>query len=239
MEEQTKKTIQDESSLGRNQIKSKKNLYFILLGSIVSLAILLSVLLVIYQFNENKTKSVTNPPTSSPIAKITESYRIIEGSLYKIENGKPTILVNKKDLHFDELKPDIWEIESFVVSPDNSKILLFTNVGISPYAVFFWNKNTKKVIQVAIAESALWSPNSQYIAYTVRPADVGPARLGIYDVNDYQSINPITPINQKYTDYRNIRWASDSASLTADFVRRDDVPYGNQIASGEAVIRMK
>lgn len=179
-------------------------------------------------------------PTTSPVVTTGGQYKITGDSVYKIlQDGKQELIITKTELKDDQA--EIMEISSFQLSPDKSKILLFTNAGITPFILFYKDINNKDAVitKVGFGEEAVWSPNNQYIAFTNRPADVGPLRLYVFDTLINKEVEIIQSKNRVYTSYRNMKWSPDSKIIIAQYETFDDIPYGNVIDKGETQIAIK
>ena len=98
---------------------------------------------------------------------------------------------------------------------------------------------TKSINYIGFGEETIWAPNSRYIASTHGRMDAGLRTVYVYDTNMNLEKETIIQEKKDFTSYDHIRWASDSASIYADYVTLDDEPYGNLLASGEATIKFK
>jgi len=179
------------------------------------------------------TKTETATSLSEP-----QKYLIIDGSLFKnLPYSQKELVVDKSQLKYEQL--ETIEIESFQLSPDKTKILLFTRGDISAYVLYYKNITTNEIKFVDFGEEALWSPNNRYIAFTRRPADVGPLYLYVFDTLLNENIDTIHTKDKIYTSYNQLVWSSTSDSITAQYETRDDIPYGNIIDKGETKIMLK
>lgn len=198
-----------------------------------------------------KNYQVTNqniklPPTATPQKKEEVHFEIIDGDLYKTgKNGLKMLLIKKENLNNSkkftgEFKSiDVQEIYDFSISPRKNNLLLFVDGGISLFYIFYSDIDGNNITLISIAEVAIWSPNGRYIAFTHRPSDVGPLYLYVFDIDYNKIANIVQTKNKINTSYEEFRWASDSASLIANYETRTDIPYGNVIDKGETLIKIK
>lgn len=187
------------------------------------------------------SQTIAQPlPTSISSAVVAPSnhFKIVTGNLYKtLPNGKEELIIPASSLKHTQL--EVIEIVSFILSPDTSKIVLRTFGGISPFVLFYYDISTGQNTFISFGEEVAWSPNSRYIAYTQRSADVGPLRLSIFDTMANKHVETTQSVDTKKTGFTDLRWSPQSDFITAKYETRDDIPYGNIVAQGETQITLK
>lgn len=187
------------------------------------------------------SQTIAQPlPTSISSAVVAPSnhFKIVTGNLYKtLPNGKEELIIPASSLKHTQL--EVIEIVSFILSPDTSKIVLRTFGGISPFVLFYYDISTGQNTFISFGEEVAWSPNSRYIAYTHRSADVGPLRLSIFDTTANKHVETTQSVNAERSSFTDIRWSPQSDFITAKYETRDDIPYGNIVAQGDTQITLK
>lgn len=184
------------------------------------------------------TPAPTVMPSPTPISTTSQTkYLIIDGSLYKKDAGKNTLVVDKKSLKHNQIQ--IESIDEFTESPNQTKIALFAFGGTSAYFLFYIDLATNEIAFIDFAADAIWSPNSRYLAYTNRQADIGPERVFVYDLQKQNNAKTIQSKNTTTTSYKNLVWNKTSDTLTADFETFDDIPNGKIIDKGQTQISIK
>lgn len=176
------------------------------------------------------TPSISIPPDNQ--------YEVINGSLFQITAVKP--FLDKTSLKNDYYRTD--DITTFKLSPDKSKMLLITTGSISHNIFYYVDIQSKKITFIgAGADETVWSPNSQYVAYTSPPADVGQLQLYVFDTVANKKIETIQPKTMPYyaTGYSDLVWSSDSKSITAHYNTVDEPPYGKTIDEGTTEVTLK
>lgn len=158
----------------------------------------------------NRSLSPTVVPTTT--APILGAYKIIDGSVYDKKTDK--LLIDKKALVHEAYKTD--QVFDIIPSPDKKEIILFTYGNLSSAAIFYADTTSYTPTFIDLAEEAVWSPNSRYIAYTRKPADIGPKNLSVYDTQN-QTLAKITLSVDATSSFSNLQWANDSKTLTANY----------------------
>jgi hypothetical protein len=133
----------------------------------------------------------------------------------------------------------VTEIFSYTESPDKTKVLLAAYGGISAKLFYVYDISANTNTFIDIGEEISWSPNSRYLAYTQRPADAGPLRLRVFDLQLSKKVELVQKEDVITTSYSDLRWNDSSTGLTAYFETFSDVPMGNIIAKGETEIVLK
>lgn len=199
----------------------------------------------------NQSKSpVKNSPRQTGSANITpapstapENYKIINGSLYKIlPAGKEILFIGKSSVK----DPDpnypytIKEIAGFEISPDKTKMILWGEDDNYRSILYYTQINNLQFKFIGNSLGGIWSPNSQYIAYTAKHTDAGPYELSVFDTAENKDAETIKPELGSYTNYSNPVWEADSRTIRTAYETYDPLPpHGTLIASGEAEIKIK
>jgi hypothetical protein len=185
------------------------------------------------------TPAITPTEAARVISTEMDGYMISEGSLYKTSIvGDSKLIVDFHTLpSHDNLV--VTEIFSFTESPDKTKILLAAYGGISAKLFYIHDISANANTFIDIGEEITWSPNSRYLAFTQRPADVGPLRLRVFDLQLSKKVELVQKENAITTSYSDLRWNDSSTGLIAYFETFSDVPMGDIIAKGETEVALK
>lgn len=231
--------------------ETNRQMKFLIIITLICVILFISISIYLFSvsssasYKQNKQTIASEPaiPTQPKSLSETneaknEQYKIIDGSLYKVlSNKEQFLIINKDSLKNERLK--VYDIYAFEFSPDNSKILLITFVGLTPFALFYYDLNSKNITFVDLGEKYVWSPNSRYIAYTRGQSDAGPRSIFVFDTISNKDIELTKFEKKNYTNYENIRWASDSAAINSEFTTTDEIPNGKVVDKGETIIKIK
>lgn len=181
-----------------------------------------------------------------------EGLDIIDGNVYKISSsGNQTLIVNKKDCKSGNLSDDYLEFSSFNISPDKSKVLLFGEEGLSIYTLCYTSLNPVKVKYISYVLKAVWSSNSQYIAFISKPADAGPDTIiNIYDTRTDKLLNisnkpSIQNLKYDYLGFNDVMWLDDDSGIKVHYTayqNRNNDPdpfiasFGAKVDEGEVIL---
>lgn len=182
----------------------------------------------------------TTQPSPSIITLEEGMLEIIDGSLYKIlSSGENKLLIDKQGT---------GEITDFYEStaPDKLKSFLMIQGGISLNFLYYLSPSEADVKQIGIAQEAVWSNNSRYIAYSNKPADAGPiVSVFIYDTQNDKKTElsgnyKVENLSYSYLGFNNLRWLDDDSGIQVRYdAYTGEIPYGEKIGEGETILKVK
>ncbi|MBI4137375.1 hypothetical protein HY469_04900 [Candidatus Roizmanbacteria bacterium] len=169
--------------------------------------------------------------------KSQDKIQILDGNAYLVQDGKQQLVANKDDFKEDSYAPPIIFTDA-IVSPDQYKVLLIAQGGISAELLFYSDLNNVSFKYINTVSQAVWSHDSRYVAFTSKIADAGADYyLGIYDTNSHQTvdISKQSSING-IPSYSNIRWQEDDSGIIVHYTAQDEIPYGMKVGEGDITI---
>ena len=199
---------------------------------------------------QTKSQTIMKKPLITPTPRSTQDFhlpisitgevKIMNGSLYSISaSGSTTLVIDASTL------PNTYgygNIRNFTFSPDKSKIFILVDGVLTEPLLFYTPVNNVNPISLNVANEAVWSHNSRYIAFSFKPADAGPiSQLAVYDTIANKRFS--LPIgfnfkNFKYAtfDYSNLQWNNDDSGIQVHYLAQQGDPNGPLVGEGNVVI---
>ena len=181
------------------------------------------------------TEIVSTIPTTTPTE--TGDYKIMDGSVYETKTNR--LVVDKKALVSESHLYTTEYVFNIIPSPDKRTLVLFTYGNISSAVIFLFDIKTEKTEYLAWAQEVAWSPSSRYLAYTAKPADIGPTKLHVYDLQKDAQANISMDVDEN-SAFNNLSWSDDSKTITSRYetTNKPDVmsPGYKVTAEGETKI---
>lgn len=166
-----------------------------------------------------------------------DTIQIENGNAYLIQEDEQQLLADKNDFKEASYAPPITFTDA-LISPDQRKILLIAQGGISANLLFYSDLNNISFKYINTVSQAMWSHNSQYVAFTSTIADAGGNYyLGIYDTNSHQTVDVSEQSSIRgIPSYSNIRWQEDDSGIIVHYMAQDEIPYGKKVGEGDITI---
>jgi hypothetical protein len=163
--------------------------------------------------------------------------KIQNGNVYYISSFGQNILANKDDFTQTEYVPPIIFTDA-QLSPDQDKVLLFAQGGITSKQLFYTKVNPILVKYIHTVSQALWSPSSRYIVYTSHIADAGGDYfLGVYDTETNRNLVLSPKSSYSNTNIYTLKsWENNNTGILVHYQTQSDIPYGEIIKEGDVVI---